>query len=390
MPAPTRTLAGKQVGPIGFGMMGMTWEMTNPTLPSQQDSFAAMDAALASNANFFNGGENYGTPTSHSGHLLRDYLLANPQHASKITLSIKGGMNHTTHKPDGSATNARRSVEDTLASLNGTKSQIDIFEYARVDRATPIEDTLRTLKTLQSEGKIAAIALSEVSARTIMRAATVTPIAAVEIELSLWSTENFRNGVVETCARLNIPIVAYSPLMRGALTDGFDPVSKRENGGVFMEHLPKFMPEHVERNMRINAELDELAKRKSSLLEKGGEPVTKAQLAINWVAQLSGRKMKVLDVEGREVQVVMPTVIPIPGSTKAERVKANSRWVGLSDDEMDLIWDAVQRNPMVSSSFSYSSFSSLFGLDLRVLLFCFGGFCAAVVWSASGLPMRIE
>jgi pyridoxine 4-dehydrogenase len=351
MTPPTRTLAGAQVGPIGFGMMGMTWELTNPHLPPQSQSFEAMDAALASNANFFNGGENYGTPTAHSGHLLRAYLTARPEAASKILLSIKGGINPDTHKPDGSATNARRSVEDTLSSLGGTKSKIDIFEYARVDPSTPIEETFTALRQLQSEGKIGAVALSEVRASTIERAVKIMPIAAVEIELSLWATENFRNGVVEACARLEIPIVAYSPLMRGALTDGFDAQSKMEGGGAFLKHLPKFQTDVLEGNMRINAELDELAKRKSAALPKNELPITKAQLAINWVAQLSGREMDVLDKDGVERRVKMPTVIPIPGSTKAERVRDNCRWVELSEKEMDEIWDVVRRNPVVSSPF---------------------------------------
>ncbi len=58
-------------------------------------------------------------------------------------------------------------------------------------------------------GDIGGIALSEVSAETIRRAAKVAKITAVEIELSLWNTEPLENGVVQACAELDIPIIAY-------------------------------------------------------------------------------------------------------------------------------------------------------------------------------------
>ena len=99
-------------------------------------------------------------------------------------------------------------MDNCLALLNG-KKKIDIFEYARVDKNVPLEVTLKTLEEeYVKTGKIGAIGLSEVSAATIEKAVSITKIAAVEVELSLWSTDIFQNGVAETCAKHGLPIVA--------------------------------------------------------------------------------------------------------------------------------------------------------------------------------------
>ena len=209
------TLSSKSIGPIGYGLMGLTWRQPH-LLPSQATAFSAMSTALSQGANFWNGGELYGSPDRNSCHLLREYFTENPEAAEKIVLSIKGGLKKGQLVPDGSEENVRRSVEDCLEVLGGTK-KIDVFECARVDHNVSIEDTVGYLAKLVEEGKIGGIGLSEVRASTISRAAKVHPIAAVEVELSLWVTDILRNGVAETCARLDIPIVAYSPLSRGML-----------------------------------------------------------------------------------------------------------------------------------------------------------------------------
>lgn len=94
-----------------------------------------------------------------------------------------------------------------------------------VDKNTPIETTLRVLdREYVKTGKIGGIALSEVSAATIERAVKVCKIVAVEVEVSLWSTDILSNGVAQACARHNLPIVAYvlpifSRLLLGHRTD---------------------------------------------------------------------------------------------------------------------------------------------------------------------------
>jgi pyridoxine 4-dehydrogenase len=128
-------------------------------------------------------------------------------------LSIKGGYNFKTG-PDGTPDGIRASVGQAFKVLAGAKT-IDIFELARVDPNVPIETSVQAMAELVRDGKIGGIGLSEVSAGTIRRAQAVHPIAAVEIELSLFSTEALTNGIVETCHECK----TYAPCSRSGVTD---------------------------------------------------------------------------------------------------------------------------------------------------------------------------
>lgn len=289
--------------------MGLTWR-PNPVSHSQ--AFEAMRAALSAGATYWNGGEFYGTPENNSLTLLRAYFTKYPEDADKVLLSVKGTLGRDLH-PDGSREGVRRSVGNCIDMIGGTK-KIDIFECARVDKRVPIEDTVKYLAELVAEGKIGGIALSEVSADTVRRAAKVHKIATVEVEVSLHCTEIWTNGVAEACKELDIPISAYSPLSRGFFTGQ---IKKREDipEGDMRLHYPRFSKENFEGNMEIVRSVDELAKKKGC---------TSTQLALAWVKQMG-------DKEGQ------PVIVPIPGATTAERVRENFKIVTLEQGEMDEI-----------------------------------------------------
>jgi pyridoxine 4-dehydrogenase len=175
-----------------------------------------MRTALSRGANFWNGGELYGNQERNSLHLLNEYFTKYPGDAEKIVLSIKGGLAPGELRPDGSQKNVKRSIDECLKVLDGKKS-LDLFECARVDPKTPIGDTVSYIAEYVKAGKLGGISLSEVGAKTIRKAHSVHPIAAVEVEFSLWVTDILENGVAATCAELGIPIIAYSPLGRGFL-----------------------------------------------------------------------------------------------------------------------------------------------------------------------------
>lgn len=181
---------------------GLTWR---PDPPPDEQAFAAMRAALATGSNLWHGGTFYGPPENNSLALLSRYYTQYPDDAHKVVLNIKGG--HKGHAPDGSPAFLRQDVENALRQLGG-KGKIDVFGCARRDPDTPLKATLETLAELVKEGKIGGVSLSEVNANTIREAAAITKISAVEIELSLWSTEPLTNGIAKACAELNIPIAA--------------------------------------------------------------------------------------------------------------------------------------------------------------------------------------
>ena len=175
-----------------------------------------MRTALSLGANNWNGGELYGTPERNSLHLLSEYFTKYPGDAEKVVLSIKGGFVPGMFKPDGSKEGVQRTLGECLKILDGKKS-LDLFEYARVDPNTPIKETIGYMAEYVKAGKLGGISLSEVSAASIREAHSVHPIAAVEVEFSLWALDILENGVASTCAELGIPVIAYSPLGRGFL-----------------------------------------------------------------------------------------------------------------------------------------------------------------------------
>ncbi|KAL2837114.1 NADP-dependent oxidoreductase domain-containing protein [Aspergillus pseudoustus] len=153
------------VGPIGYGLMRLTW---GPNLLSQEEALKLMNTALESGSNFRNGGEFYGTPERNSLHMLFEYFSKYPENADKVFLSIKGGMKPGTLVPDCSEVGLRRSVDECIKVLQGTKS-IDLFQFARVDKTISIEDSIRVLAALVNEGKIGGIGLSEVLVTKFLR-----------------------------------------------------------------------------------------------------------------------------------------------------------------------------------------------------------------------------
>ncbi|GLA52114.1 pyridoxine 4-dehydrogenase [Aspergillus niger] len=319
------SLNGREVGPTGYGTMRMTWV---PQPPSHEQCFETLNTTLKLGANFWNAGELYGTPDYNSCHLLNKYFTKYPENAEKVVLSIKGGLKRGELTPDSSEANIRRSVEECLRVLDG-KKKIDIFECARQDPNVPVEQQVSTLAQYVKEGKIGGIGLSEVDAETIRRAHKVHPIAAVEVELSLFDTTILNNDVAKVCAELNIPVVAYSPLGRGVLAGAFTSVSEIPEGD-FRRTLPKFQEDAMKENIKLVNEVKDLATR------KGVAPV---QIALAWILTLSGKPG-------------MPTFIPIPGGTTVDKVTQNLEGVPrLSDAEMDELKGILDRIQVIGARY---------------------------------------
>jgi pyridoxine 4-dehydrogenase len=138
----------------------------------------------------------------------------------------------------------------------------------------------------------------------------VHPIAAVEVEMSLWSTDILENGIAQTCAELNIPVIAYSPLGRGVLTGAVTSLADIPEGDI-RRHMSRFNEENFEQNLKLINAVNSLAKCKG---------VAPSQIALGWIRSLS-------DKPG------MPTIIPIPGGTTTDKVVQNMVGVKLLSDE---------------------------------------------------------
>ncbi|KAF1979766.1 Aldo/keto reductase [Bimuria novae-zelandiae CBS 107.79] len=306
------SILGMRVGPIAFGMMHLTF----PRKPVEQ-CFLAMRAALDSGCNFWNAGTFYGTPEWNSITLLQEYFKKYPEDADKVVLSVKACYDPQSRRPYGSPELVKKDLDYILGQLKGIKS-IEVFECARVDPDVPVETTLKFIdEEYVKKGLVGGIALSEVSATTIRRAAKVTKIVAVENELSLWTTNALENGVLEACSELGIILLAYSPIGKGMLSGEIKTLDDLDQDDV-RRLFPRFYPE----NFAVNIQLVEQAR---GLADKKG--CTPAQFAINWVRSLSSKPG-------------MPEIIPLPGSTKASRVEENATVCDLTPDELAAV-DAI-------------------------------------------------
>ncbi|KAL6403448.1 hypothetical protein AUP68_12795 [Ilyonectria robusta] len=283
-------ILGKEVGNLGYGLMGLTWR---PVPPPLDQALEAMHTALEKGCTVWNAGEFYGTPEYNSMTVLKHYFTKYPEDADKVTLFIKGGVVPGQFSLDGSPEGVRRSLDNIIAQLGGTK-KIDGFAYARRDPSVSLEVTLGVIqKEYIDTGKIGGVYVSECSAETIHEASKHAKIIAAEVELSMFSPDILNNGVAAACAQYDIPILAYSPIGRGA--------------------------EALEHNLKLVNQVKAQAEKKGC---------TPAQLALAWLRGLSNSPG-------------LPTVIPIPGATTKARVEENAVVIELSEEEMKTINDIV-------------------------------------------------
>jgi aryl-alcohol dehydrogenase-like predicted oxidoreductase len=172
---------------------------------------------------------------------------------------------------------------------------IDLYYQHRVDPSVPIEDTVGAMAALVAAGKVRYLGLSEAAPKTIRRAVAVSPIAALQTEYSLWSRDP-EGELLTTCRELGIGFVAYSPLGRGFLTGRYRTVDDLAPDD-WRRSNPRFMGENFQKNLDVVAEVQRLAAAKGC---------TAAQLALAWLLH-----------QGSDV-------VPIPGSTRIERVTENA------------------------------------------------------------------
>ncbi|KAI9725828.1 MAG: Pyridoxine 4-dehydrogenase [Chrysothrix sp. TS-e1954] len=280
-------ILGRETGAVGYGMIPLTPHA--PPIPSEEQAFQVLRTAVTTGCRFWNAGEFYGTPECNSMTLLNRYFTENPDDAVKTILCVKGASEPNL-MPNGSPDFVAASIETCLKQLGGV-AKIDMFECGRRDVKVPLDVTLSTLAKFVDEGKIGGVALTEVNAETIRQATKITKIVAVEVELSLWSRDPLHNGIAETCAELDIPLIAYSPLGKGILTGGLRSANDFKANDL-RKMFPRFQAQNFETNLKLVNALEQFSKEKQC---------TPAQLALGWLCALSERPD-------------MPSIIPIPGT----------------------------------------------------------------------------
>jgi len=184
---------------------------------------------------------------------------------------------------------------------------IDLYYQHRVDKDTPIEETVGAMAELVGEGKVRYLGLSEAAPATIRRACAVHPIAALQSEYSLW-TRDPEDEVLATCRELGVGFVAYAPLGRGFLAGRFKSPADLDKGDWRPEH-PRFGDDNLVVNVRLAEAVDAAAHRKGC---------TPAQLCLAWVL-----------AQGEDV-------VPIPGTKHVRYLEENVRALDITLTEADL------------------------------------------------------
>ncbi|KAH6645462.1 NADP-dependent oxidoreductase domain-containing protein [Truncatella angustata] len=288
----------------GFGLMGMTWR---PQHTPDEKAFATMKEAIAQGATFWSSADYYGMPEPTAGlSLLRRYFEAHPEDAAKVTLFIKGCVDPKTMQPKNRRDQVFASAQHCIEKLGGAK-KIDVFGPARQDPSIPLEETLGACGELVATGKVGGVGISEAGATTIEKAYKVYPLSLVEVEFSLWTPDLLSNGVAAIAKKLDVPLIAYSPLGRGFLTGQIKSLDDIPQGDI-RRRFDRFQPENFDKNLELVDTLKSFAAKMN---------VTPAQLALAWIRATSNSEQA-------------GTIIPIPGATSTSRVEENSKDVALS------------------------------------------------------------
>ncbi|KIK69358.1 hypothetical protein GYMLUDRAFT_214481 [Collybiopsis luxurians FD-317 M1] len=317
------------VGRVAHGLMGMTATWGNGV--SDEEAFeaikAGVDALPPGTKMFLNSGEFYGANFGPGNlQLLRRFYEKYPEYADKTFLSVKGALQWRGHQPtpDCSIEGLRKSVDNIIKELGPIK-KLDLFQPARIDRSLPIETIMDNLVTLLKEGKFSHIGLSECLASTLRKAHAVYPVTAAEIEVSPWEYEENQKAVIATATELNISVLAYSPLGRGFLTGQIKSLSDLPEGDP-RTRFDKFKEANFNSNLALVDGLKAVANKKG---------IPAAQLCLAWVASLG------------------PTVIPLPGSSKATRTLENLEGgdVELTKEELAAVQQVLDANPVAGERY---------------------------------------
>lgn len=293
--------SGLQVSELGYGCMGLNWGYG--TAVGREDAIRIIRRAYELGITFFDTAEAYGPFTNEEivGEALAPFRKE-VVIATKFGFHIKDGV---ISGLDSRPEHIRQVAEASLKRL-GT-DVIDLFYQHRVDLEVPIEDVAGAVGDLIREGKVKHFGLSEAGVNTIRKAHAITPVTALQSEYSMW----FREPELETLGvleSLGIGFVPFSPLGKGFLTGTINSSTEFVPND-FRNIVPRFTEENRRANYLLVERLTAFATERQA---------TVAQVALAW---LLSRK---------------PWIVPIPGTTRIERLEQNTGATTLSLTAADL------------------------------------------------------
>ncbi len=301
-----------EVSSIGLGCMGMSFGL-GPAM-DKKEGIALIRAAVERGVTFFDTAEVYGPFTNEElvGEALapfRDQVVIATKFGFKIDPST-GKSVGTDSRPD----HIKEFVEASLKRLK--TDRIDLLYQHRVDSDVPIEDVAGAVKELIQQGKVKHFGLSEAGVETIRRAHAVQPVTALQSEYSLWWREP-EDEILPALEELGIGFVPFSPLGKGFLTGKISADTQFDKSD-FRNVVPRFTPENRKANQAVVDLVGKVAEQKKA---------TPAQIALAWILAQK------------------PWMVPIPGTTKLQRLEENlgAAAVELTPDDLRQIDNASSK-----------------------------------------------
>ena len=280
---------------VGYNLEGVSPEETRATL----------HRAVELGVTLFDTADVYGPFTNEK--IVGEYLVGDG-FRDKIKIATKVGYilkDQHSYIKNGKPDYIREAIDDSLSRLR--TDYVDLYQLHRVDPEVPIEETFGAMAEQVAAGKVLKLGLSEVTVDDIKRAQTVHPVASVQSELSIWTSENVDNGVLGYCNDNGISFLAFSPLGRGFLTGTVKADDIKSSD--FRAGNPRFTAEAIAANQVIVDGIQAIAERHNA---------TAAQISLAWVLAQGDN------------------VVPIPGTKRRKWLEQNVQAVNVSLTEQDL------------------------------------------------------
>ncbi len=313
--------SGLEVSSLGLGCMGMSWSY-HP-VPDKKEMIKLIHRAVQEGVTFFDTAEVYG-PLSNE-ELLGEALAP---YRKQVIIATKFGWRPEYKGQDrwsiidSHPVHIRKVVEGSLKRLR--TDVIDLYYQHRVDPSVPIEDVAGTVKDLIEQGKIRFFGLSEAGVQTIRRANNIQQVTAVQSEYSMWWRRP-EAELIPTLEELGIGFVPFSPLGKGFLTGTINKETKFDEKDFRMK-VPRFTTDAIAANEKLVELLKNIAE---------GKQATPGQVALSW---LLAQK---------------PWIVPIPGTTKLNRLLENIKAaeVTLSAGDLSEINSALSKIDVVGERY---------------------------------------
>ena len=208
--------SGLKVSEIALG----SW-MTNLQGQAEQDTAAdTIRLAYDKGINFFDCADAYsgGAAERFLGQILNQFPRSSYVVSSKVFFPMGPGANDW----GLSRKHITENIDRSLKNLN--MDYIDLYYCHRFDPTTPMEETLRTLSDLVTQGKILYYGVSEEwgaarleQAQSIIREYHLHPMTTLQPQYNMVD-RYIEHEIMEVCERYGIGITPFSPLAQGLLT----------------------------------------------------------------------------------------------------------------------------------------------------------------------------